>query len=256
MDYSNRLKWIAETPHIEPTGFNRINSVERNTEPITTPADTLVDLPLKHVSLFRPEHYEAGYAYPLIIWLHPDGGSEHDLHEVMPQISLRNYLGLSFRAPAINPAAPQNGYCWPDSHLFIKLFASQIQQTVQELQKVLNIHEDRIYLAGKGTGCSIATRLLLQADHFFAGAALIAGQFSKNDFGASESTRLNGKRILLDPEHAPHPLSTQRLMRLWKTSGAQVQLPGLPHDAQSDPQKLFQALNYWIMESISTAKLA
>lgn len=256
MDYSQRLKWIENELQKESSGSQRLNSADRNsTEAQAT--ETTLNLPLKHISLFRPEHYEAGYAYPLVIWLHPDCGSEFDLHTVMPAISTRNYLGLSFRAPAINPQAPENGFCWPDSHLFIQLFLSQVQQTVQELKKVFHIHDDRIYLAGKGTGCSIATRLLLQSENLFAGAALLEGEFSKNDFQHLENCSMRGKRVLLDPQHVASPLSTQRLMRLWKTAGADVRLPQpSQHAAQTADRGLLRALDYWIMEGISTAKLA
>ncbi|QDV20717.1 hypothetical protein Pan153_53950 [Gimesia panareensis] len=252
MDYSQRLKWIENVLQAESRGLQQLNSADRNRE-LPSPAETTLNLPLKHISLFRPEHYEAGYAYPLVIWLHPDCGSEHDLHTVMPEISIRNYLGLSFRAPAIDPEAPDNGYRWPDSHLFIQLFLSQVEQTVEELKKVFHIHEDRIYLAGKGTGCSVATRLLLQSENLFAGAALLDGQFSKHDFSQLENRSLKGKRVLLDPNHAQSPLSTQRLMRLWKTTGADVQLPP---PTQLEGRNLLRALDYWIMEGISTAKLA
>ena len=30
-------------------------------------------------ALFAPLHYEAGYAYPLIVWLHGQGSSERQL---------------------------------------------------------------------------------------------------------------------------------------------------------------------------------
>lgn len=256
MDYSQRLKWIEHVLQTESRGIDRLNSSGSNSEP-TSETDTTLNLPLKHISLFRPEHYQAGYAYPLVIWLHPDCGSEHDLHTVMPEISTRNYLGLSFRAPAIDPKAPQNGYRWPDSQLFIELFLSQVEQTVEELKKVFHIHPDRIYLAGKGTGCSIATRLLLQSENLFAGAALLEGHFSKHDFQYQETGNLAGKRILLDPHHTQQPLSTQRLMRLWKTRGADVQLPHpSQHSVQNQGRELLRALDYWIMEGISTAKLA
>ena len=38
-----------------------------------------------------PEHYEPGYAYPLVLWFHGDGSSEAEISSVMPNISDRNY---------------------------------------------------------------------------------------------------------------------------------------------------------------------
>ena len=48
-----------------------------------------------------PEHYEAGYAYPLVVWFHGDGSSEAEVAEVMPSISERNYLGLALRGNVV-----------------------------------------------------------------------------------------------------------------------------------------------------------
>lgn len=262
MDYTQRLKWIEKVFNAERAGIVQALPPDRlmgDTGPSDTAAsNTTINLPVKHIALFRPEHYEPGYAYPLVIWLHPDAGSEHDLHEVMPQISLRNYLGLSFRAPAIDPAAPANGYHWPDSHLYAKQFADTIQQTVQELKKVLNIHEGRIYLAGTGTGCSIATKLLMQEHHFFAGAALMKGHFNKTDFQCAPSVNLKGKRILVDHQIAndsDSQVSSQWVTRMWNTMGAKTQFVNSLKSEANSESALLSNLDRWIMEGISTAWL-
>lgn len=257
MDFTQRLKWIEQVMNAEKTDYlqspseNRILGMQDSTE-------SQVQLPLKHISLFRPEHYEPGYAYPLVIWLHTEGGSEHDLHQIMPQISMRNYLGLSFRAPAIDPAAPENGYHWPDSHLFAARFMECIQKTVLELSKVLNIHEDRIYLAGTGNGCSIATKLLLKAPHFFAGAALLNGSFSDKDFQKASGASLKGNRVLLDrrsSSHSDSKHSAQWLSRMWETTGAGIQTVNSLKSEATQDSELFNILDRWIMEGISTAWL-
>ncbi|MCH9790344.1 MAG: hypothetical protein K0U82_05960 [Planctomycetes bacterium] len=257
MDYMQRLKWIEKVFHSERAGNTQSPPVDRIKNALAT-SDTPVNLPVKHVSLFRPEHYEPGYAYPLVIWLHADGGSEHDLHEVMPQISLRNYLGLSFRAPAIDPADPAGGYHWPDSQLYVKQFADTIQQTVQELKKVLNIHERRIYLVGTGTGCSVATKLLMLAPHFFAGAALFNGCFKKTDFQSTGSVNLQGKRVLLDHRIAINlssQISSQWVTRMWETTGSETRIVNALEAETQDESELLVALDRWIMEGISTAWL-
>ncbi len=257
MDYTQRLKWIENVFNGERVAFTPTLPVDRITENDSS-SNAAVRLPVKHVALFRPEHYESGYAYPLVIWLHPDGGSEQDLHEIMPQISIRNYLGLSFRAPAIDPAAPSNGYRWPDSHLFVKQFSSQIRKTVHELQKVLNIHERRVYLAGTGSACSVATKLLIQAPHFFAGAALVNGQFSKTDFQSESSCKLKGNRILLDQnitDTTGSPISSQWVTRMWETTGAETHLVNSLQPKLNNQSDLLPFLNRWIMEGISTARL-
>ncbi|MBU6387985.1 MAG: hypothetical protein KGS49_18735, partial [Planctomycetes bacterium] len=44
--------------------------------------------------LFVPEHYESGYAYPLLVWLHSDHSSEYELDSVMHSLSMRNYAAV------------------------------------------------------------------------------------------------------------------------------------------------------------------
>ncbi|QDV53153.1 alpha/beta hydrolase [Gimesia fumaroli] len=257
MDYTQRLKWIengfnADSPKLPPSLLKERMTGNRGA------SEALINLPLKHISLFRPEHYEPGYAYPLVIWLHPDSGSEQALHEIMPQISTRNYLGLSFRAPAIKPQAPSKGYYWPDSHLFVKQFAEQIQETVQELSKVLHIHEQRIYLAGTGSGCSVATKLLLQKPDFFAGAALFKGCFGKSDFQNVPNANLKNKRILLDhslENASADAISATWVARMWQSTGGQIQSVNSLKAELSQETEQLAALNRWIMEGISTARL-
>src|ERR1700676_406196 len=60
-------------------------------------------------ALFGPLHYEANYAYPLLVWLHGPGDSEGQLKRIMPQISLRNYVAVAPRGTADWPAG---AYHW------------------------------------------------------------------------------------------------------------------------------------------------
>ena len=46
---------------------------------------------------FAPLHYEPGYAYPLIVWLHGRGSDERQLPRVMPLVSMRNYVAVAPR---------------------------------------------------------------------------------------------------------------------------------------------------------------
>ena len=48
-------------------------------------------------ALFAPLHYESGYAYPLIVWLHGRGNDERQLLRIMPQVSMRNYVAVAPR---------------------------------------------------------------------------------------------------------------------------------------------------------------
>ena len=68
------------------------------------------------VALFAPIHYERRYAYPLLVWLHGDGGSERELRQLMPQVSVRNYVGAAARGVAAGgDVDDRGGYAWPQT---------------------------------------------------------------------------------------------------------------------------------------------
>ena len=65
--------------------------------------------------MFGPLHYEAGYAYPLIVWLHGWGDDETQLKRVMPLVSMQNFVAVAPRGTRPVPAEEEGkqGYTWP-----------------------------------------------------------------------------------------------------------------------------------------------
>ena len=114
---------------------------------------------------FCPQNYEPNYAYPLIIWLHEAGHCERDIVDVLPKISMRNYIGLSLRGTAPAPALP-SGKGVPG--LFLVALRAQAdfvsgRATRQRppTGKDFHIHTERVFLAGAGEGASLAWELFL-----------------------------------------------------------------------------------------------
>ena len=69
-------------------------------------------------ALFAPLHYESGYAYPLIVWLHGRGNDERQLRRIMPVVSMRNYVavaprGICSRSAGAEPSANAISGCRP-----------------------------------------------------------------------------------------------------------------------------------------------
>jgi len=66
-------------------------------------------------SLFVPLHYEPNYAYPLLVWLHGAGDCHRQLKQVMPHISMRNYVGVAPAMPRLDtsPGDCGSGDCDP-----------------------------------------------------------------------------------------------------------------------------------------------
>lgn len=60
----------------------------------------------EHV-LFSPMHYEPGYAYPLLIWLHGPAQDERQIMKLMPLISMRNYVAIAPRGVRVRSESQQ-----------------------------------------------------------------------------------------------------------------------------------------------------
>ena len=105
-------------------------------------------------SLLAPMHYEANYAYPVVVWLHSDGGDEKQLLRVMPHISMRNYVGLGVRASL--PCEGRRGYQWQQSPQSILTAESRVQEAIAVARAKFNINPDRIFVAGHEAGGTMA----------------------------------------------------------------------------------------------------
>ena len=124
-----------------------LQEVRSRTRPATRPC-----------GVFVPENYEPNYAYPLVVWLHDAGRSERDIVDVLPHISMRNYLGLALRGTA--PADPRvdnegrelTGYRWSRSQRMRLMFQDELYASVRQMRQDFHIHTERVFLAGRETG--------------------------------------------------------------------------------------------------------
>src|SRR5439155_24886409 len=51
------------------------------------------------VRTFLPIGYEPNYPYPLLVFLHGNGGNEEQVLRLAPRVSRRNYICIGLRAP-------------------------------------------------------------------------------------------------------------------------------------------------------------
>jgi phospholipase/carboxylesterase len=123
---------------------------------------------------FAPIHYEANYAYPLLVWLHGHASNEHELRQIMPKVSMRNYVAV----------APQG--CWKDSRHrgrhgwrqaseMIEDAEARILESISAAQRRFNIHPRRIFLAGHDSGGTMAVRVAWNNPARFAGVVSVNG---------------------------------------------------------------------------------
>ncbi|MCE9525724.1 MAG: hypothetical protein K8R36_06685 [Planctomycetales bacterium] len=126
-------------------------------------------------SLLAPMHYEPNYAYPVVVWLHSDGGDEKQLLKVMPHVSMRNYVAVGVRAS--NPCEGRRGFQWQQSSSCILTAENRVHEAITAARAKFNINTDRIFLAGHETGGTMAYRLALRSPQNFAGALSAGGRF-------------------------------------------------------------------------------
>jgi len=171
---------------------------------------------------FVPEYYEPNYAYPILIWLHDDGGSERDLLRIMPEISNRNYFGFALRGPL---SCASGGYRWSQLADDVIALENELFAQVGHLQRKYNLHSERIFIGGQGAGGALAMRLNLRRPEWFAGVVSISGRAPQMTKPLAKYRQLPGKRALLAGslrQAASERLEQSQLGRLLHTAGVTV----------------------------------
>lgn len=123
---------------------------------------------------FAPIHYEPGYAYPLVVWLHGAKGDERQVRQVMPRISMRNFVAIAPRGSLMECPDP-GAFCWRQANDAVELAETRILDCVEIAKGRFNIHPERIFLAGVGCGGTMALRTAWNYPGRFAGVASFGG---------------------------------------------------------------------------------
>lgn len=136
---------------------------------------------LEHeVCFFGPERYEPRYDYPLIIWLHSCHSCEFELENVMPELSLQNYVAC---APRGTTACDSEGkfYRWGESAAASAIAEELVFESIDLARKQFSVNSQRIFLAGFGGGGTMAWRIALRYPSRFAGVVSIGGDFPQKN---------------------------------------------------------------------------
>ncbi|WP_145084326.1 alpha/beta hydrolase [Aureliella helgolandensis] len=132
---------------------------------------------LEHqICLFGPERYEPRYEYPLVVWLHSCSSGERELENVMPALSLQNYVAC---APRGTVACDPEGklFRWGSSNASTAIAEEIVFDTIEMACSQFSVAKERIFLAGFGGGGSMAWQIALRYPKRFAGVVSICGQF-------------------------------------------------------------------------------
>lgn len=204
------------------------------------------------VSIYVPENYEEGYAYPLVTWFHSDANDEDQLEDVMNALSPQNYIGLALRGN--RSLEKTGGYRW-DAATFGKGnvgLSELLHLTTCRLRRAFHIHSERIFLAGSGHGADTALHLLARHPDWFAGAMLLdpfcePGTLPQNTLSGLSDKPLLVSHCRTSPLDAlARSVAAVRSLRN-ANADVNVRMTDLPVDPLSSE---IRSLDYWMMECI------
>ncbi len=229
----------------------------------TTAANSASDCLTPHC-LFSPIHYEAGYAYPLIVWLHGPGDNENQLRTVLPLISMRNHIGVGPRATTAEcPEAERSKsatagtlarttFYWTQTCEEISKATEYVLDCIDIATSRYHVHRNRIFIAGYDCGGTMALRIALENPQLFAGAISLGGSLPR---GLNLLRRINEARNL--PLLISNSLDSQRYspqqacedLRLLHTAGFSLDLRQYPCGDELTT-KMLSDMDQWILEQI------
>lgn len=146
----------------------------------------------QEVSLFGPLHYEKSYSYPLIVWLHSDGQKSAQLQAIMPDVSMRNYVGVAPQAPVGNFEC---GYFWEQDFDSICAAEESIIAAIKTAFDRFNIAPRRVFIAGLGNGGTMALRMSLTHPELFAGAISLGGSMPEGQMALARWSEARQKPV-------------------------------------------------------------
>jgi phospholipase/carboxylesterase len=233
----NRLKTLAPSAHVKRPARPPVEKALRPACPAG-------------IQTLAPLHYEPNYSYPLLVWLHDDGGNASDLSRVMPLVSMRNYVGVALTGDAVTG---RRGCIWRQTAGATIAAENQLTDAIDLARARFRIHPERIFLAGSGTGGTLALRLALRRPYRYAGAATIGGEFPR---GQAPLSALHGAREL--PLFMAHCRDSARYpieqlcddLQLFHSAALKVAIRQYPCDDEVTTQMLHD-LDVWLMERVT-----
>ncbi len=201
--------------------------------------------------LFAPIHYERGYAYPLIVWLHGLRSNEQELRKVMPHISMRNHVAVAPRGDT-SVSQARGAFGWDQTIGGIAEAGERVMHCVEMARQRFHLHPERVFVAGTGSGGTMALRLGMEHPEMFAGAISLGGPVPQ---GFGPLKRINEARQLplllsVSPHGESYSLThVMEDLRLLHYAGFSLSLQLHP-DGDPLTTTMLSYVDSWIMEQI------
>lgn len=202
------------------------------------------------VRTFLPVGYEPRYPYPLVVFLHGQGGSEEQILRLAPKLSRRNFVSIGLRGPVAAGWGKDGrpGYSWGDTS-DSSLIEEYVLRAIEQTRLNYHIHSERIYLAGFAEGAELAYRIALTMPEKFGGVVSLNGAMPRQHRPLFRLAEMRSLRVFIghgiaDPV-VPLTLAKEDY-RLFYSAGAQVEMQTYPttHRLHRD---MLRDVNRWII---------
>ncbi|MBI1830790.1 MAG: esterase [Planctomycetes bacterium] len=213
--------------------------------------DTELDSPSPMpIRTFAPVAYEPRYAYPLLVFLHGQGGNEEQILRLAPRVSRRNYVSIGLRGPVCTGLNRKGslGYSWGGaSHL--PMIEDYLFGAIEQTQQYFHIHAERIVLAGFAEGASLAYRLGLMYPQKIRGIVALNGHMPRENRPLLRLPALRSLGVFIGHGVAnsivPAGLVREDRRLLW-SAGVDVTTHSYPTNHRLHPA-MFRDVNRWII---------
>jgi phospholipase/carboxylesterase len=249
----NRLATFAPKPM---TAFPQTNLTDvPHLSMLTRRRSRAAAAPEAPFATFAPLHYEPGYAYPLIVWLHGRAGNEQHLRRVMPHVSMRNFVAVAPRGTA---SKRPGRFHWEQDADRIEQAEAAIFDCIAAASERFNVHPERVFLAGAGSGGTMAVRVAWNYPQRFAGVATLGGALPVQLCPMRNVNDLRRLPCLVAMARQSQTYPEQQVcrdLRLMHSAGCTVALRQYPGKDDLTTCMLSD-LNGWLMEIVCAGKVS
>lgn len=206
------------------------------------------------IRTFAPIGYEPRYPYPLIVFLHGNGGNEEQILRLAPRVSRRNFVSIGLRGPVCLGPNKKGalGFSWGDaSHL--PAIEDYLLQAIQQTRLHYHIHSERIFLAGFAEGATLAYRMGLLFPERLGGVIALNGHMPREERPLLRLPDVRSLQVFIGHGIANSvvPLSMANAdHRLLYAAGVDIEMHtyATNHRLHKD---MLRDMNRWIIERLS-----